>query len=208
MMTPRTLAAAAILATATLVVAQGTSDRPARMAPEFEMPDMSPEGQQKMMADYMELMSPGEHHDWKTTTEMWMEGRGAGGESMTEHGKASFEMDFGDRYLRQTYQGTMMGMPYTGEGMLGYDNHAGVYQNTWISTMSTAMLISEGHAHQDGKGMTLYGTMDEPTMNMNRKMVVYVTRVVDEDTFTFEIRDPHIGGEDNTVVELTYERVE
>ncbi len=205
-----TAAAVLILAAATVVVAGST-----RVAPEFETPDLSPEGQQKMMAEYMRLMSPGERHemlgyfvgDWKATQRIWMGGAGQADPPMVSEGTATYEWILGGRFLRQTYEGSMMGMPYEGEGLLGYDNYSGKYQNTWVSTMSTTISYMDGFAHQDGKGMTLWGEMDEPTLEMRGKTVKHVTRVRDEDTFVFEIHDPHIEGE-TKVVEVVYEREE
>jgi hypothetical protein len=209
MRTSRFPAAAAVLAAATIVVAGST-----RLAPEFEMPDMSPESQAKMMGEYMALMAPSEQHemlsyfvgDWEASSRMWMGGEGGEAPAIEDSGKASYEMAFDGRFLRQRYEGTMMGMPYTGEAMLGFDNYAGFYQGTWVSTMSTTMTYMTGHAHQDGKGMTLYATMDEPGLKMRNKMVEYRTRIIDEDTFVFEIHDLHIGGDNTKVMAITYER--
>lgn len=52
---------------------------------------------------------------------------------------------------------------------------------------------------------TYYGYMDEPTMGVYARTVKTVTRIIDADTYVFEMYDPH-AGEDYKVMEITYKR--
>ena len=50
-----------------------------------------------------------------------------------------------------------------------------------------------------------YGGMDELSMKVTGRTVKYVTRVIDENTYVFDIIDLH-AGDDYKVVEVTYTR--
>ena len=53
--------------------------------------------------------------------------------------------------LKILFAGDMMGSPFSGIGLNGYDNNTGKYVSTWMDTMSTAILYFEGTAGPDGK---------------------------------------------------------
>ena len=55
------------------------------------------------------------------------------------------EMILGDRFLKQEYEGTMMGMPFHGGGLVGYDNvnQRGIYNNRSV-TRNQAVLNALG----------------------------------------------------------------
>ena len=44
----------------------------------------------------------------------------------------------------------MMGTPFTGHGMTGYDNVTGKYWSTWTDSMSTGIMVSEGSCDAEG----------------------------------------------------------
>jgi len=42
-------------------------------------------------------------------------------------------------YLEQTYTGDMMGAPFTGINIFGYNNHTKMYESIWLDSFSTAI---------------------------------------------------------------------
>jgi hypothetical protein len=56
-----------------------------------------------------------------------------------------------------------------------------------------------------GKLFVGYGEMDEPMLDVQDRMVKYVTRIINNDKHVFEIYDLHAGA-DYKVMEITYER--
>jgi hypothetical protein len=52
----------------------------------------------------------------------------------------------------------------------------------------------------------MWGLMDEPMTGEVGKHVKYVTRVINDDKFIFEIHDLAIGGDKTKVVEIVYTR--
>jgi len=138
-----------------------------------------------MMKRMTELASPSEGHAklndlvgvWDAETKMWMGGEGSGQPSISK-GTAEYSWVLGGRFLREGYNGEMMGFGFT-----GYDNYAKKY-----------------------KVLTLYGKMDEWTTGELGKNVKYVTRIIDRDKHVFEILDLAIGEPSTKVVDITYTR--
>ncbi|MHC5009447.1 MAG: DUF1579 family protein [Planctomycetota bacterium] len=169
------------------------------------------------MSEMMELMAkygaPGEHHaelgyyigKWKTEFKMVMPG--APGMPPTE-GSAEFSWLMEGRWLAQRFNSTMMGMPYEGFGLTGWDNYKNKWVQCWVDSMSTTLLTSEGVVvDPEGNVMVTYGLMDEYMTGEHDKIVKQVVRKVDDDTFVFEMWDMGIGPDGAPVFEITYTRV-
>jgi hypothetical protein len=165
--------------------------------------------QDPKMAEWMQLWqkyaTPGEHHEalaqfigkWDTETKMFM----------TSKGSAEFKWLFPNRWLAQEYKGSMMGMPYSGFGIVGWDNYKKKHVQVWVDTLSTDMKLAEGVVvDPEGQVQVLYGTMDEYLTGEHDKIVKYVTRNIDKDTFVFEIWDMGMGAEGGKVIEMKYTR--
>ncbi len=170
------------------------------------------QGEDEMMKKWKEMATPGENHkwldqlagEWETTTKMWM--GGAEGEAMESKGSAKFTWTLDGRWLRQEYEGSMMGMPFQGEGRTGYDNFRRKFVTTWTDSMSTALMYAEGTLDQQRKQLICFGPMDEWMTGEVGKMTKEVTRIVDADTFVFEMHDLHIVPGNTLVMEITYKR--
>jgi hypothetical protein len=169
----------------------------------------SQEDMQKMMAEYAKYANPGPEHEllshmageWTTTGKMWM---GPGAPSMDlQPGTQTGEMLLGGRYLRQLHHGTMMGQPYEGISMMGYDKFKKQYVLTYSDNMGTAILTAAGTASDDKKTITLMGKMDEPTTGEKDKDVKYVYRFPDDKTIVFEMWDM-LPGSPFKAMEMTY----
>lgn len=165
-------------------------------------PDM-----QEMMKKMQAHATPGEQHKllsrmvgiWKT--EMRVMGGAA-----TE-GSAEFQWIMGDRYVQQTFKGNMMGQPYEGMGLFGYDNYKKKFTSMWIDSLSTTMNYGEGLLDQSGKIISFYGTMDEYLTGEHDKPVKYVLDLSKDDEINFEIHDLAIG-RNSMVVSIKFTRGE
>jgi hypothetical protein len=167
---------------------------------------------EEMMKKFQELATPGEAHkrldvmvgSWDVESRMWMGGEGSG-EAQTSKGTAEYKWILGGKYLRQDYKGEMMGVPFTGIGITGYDNYAKKYVGMWIDDMSTMISTMHGSAGRTGDVFVMYGPMHEWSTGELDKVVKYVFRIINKDKHVFEIHDEWIV--DNTkVMELTYTR--
>lgn len=171
--------------------------------------------QAEMMKRWKQVATPGPRHKtlkplegkWNTLAKMWM--AGPEGPATESKGKAEYKSILGGRYLQETFDGQLMGMPFQGMCLLGYDNYKKKYTCCWIDSASTAMLTSEGLLDRTGKVITLYGTMDEWLTGEHDKAVKYVYRIINGDKHIFEIHDLGIvdGDKENTkIMEITYTR--
>ena len=171
---------------------------------------ISPEKMAEMMKKWMEASKPGEYHErmarfiGKYDTETTIFGMGPA--PIKSKGEAEIRWLLEGRWMLTESRGSMMGMPMHGFGIQGYDNFKQKYVGMWVDSMSTALLTMSGTASRDGKTESMWGLMDEPMTGEVGKHVKYVTRVIDKDTFAFEIHDLAIGGDRTKVVEIVYTR--
>jgi hypothetical protein len=113
-----------------------------------QAPEMTPEQKAEMDA-YMKAGTPGAPHKamaatvgtYEAKVKSWHE---PGKPPMEETGTATRSMTLDGRVLVEDFKGSMMGMPFTGHGMRGYDNVTGKYWSTWTDSMSTGLMLSEG----------------------------------------------------------------
>ena len=164
---------------------------------------------QAMMEAYAKLATPGEPHkqfeslvgSWTTKTREWMEP----GKPPTEStGSVDMKMLLDGRFLQQEFNGDMMGRPYSGIGISGYDNLRKRYVSTWIDTMGTGIFTMDGTASADGKTITLRGQHAELGGGQMTHRAVW--KIVDSNTQTFDMYGTHHGGKETKMMEITYAR--
>jgi hypothetical protein len=167
-----------------------------------------PMDHQAMMELYNKLATPGEQHkmlaglvgSWTTQTKEWMEPNKPPVEST---GSAEMKSLLDGRFLQQDFTGQMMGKPYTGIGITGYDNLLKCYVTTWMSSMGTGIFMMEGTASADGKIITLKGKHAEPGGYMTHRAI---WTIVDDHTQKFDMYGAHHGGKEWKMMEMTYTR--
>jgi hypothetical protein len=164
---------------------------------------------QAMMEVYTKLATPGAPHkmlagmegSWNARTKFWTEPNKPPTEST---GTCEQKMILGGRFLQQEFAGDMMGSPFTGIGVIGYDNHTKRYISTWVDSMGTAILVFEGTASADGKTITQESRYDDPIKGPLKWRSV--TRIVDENTHVFEMYEAGKSGKEEKMMEITYTR--
>ena len=164
---------------------------------------------QAMMEEYKKLATPGEPHkqlaslagSWTTKTKEWME---PGKPPMESTGSVEMKTLLDGRFLQQEFTGNMMGQPYTGIGMTGYDNLRKRYVSTWIDSMGTGVFVMEGTASPDGKTITLKGQHAELGGGQMSHRAVW--KIVDANSQTFDMYGTHQGGKEMKMMEITYTR--
>jgi hypothetical protein len=162
-----------------------------------------------MMEVYKKLAIPGAPHkllagmagSWATKVKTCMEPNKPPLEST---GTSEQKMILGGRFLQQEFTGEMMGRPFTGIGVTGYDNHTKKYVSTWMDSMGTAILFFEGTASADGKTITQESRYDDPIKGPTKWRSV--TRIVDDNTHVFEMYETDKKGKEEKMMEITYTR--
>ncbi|HJY63859.1 MAG TPA: DUF1579 domain-containing protein [Ignavibacteria bacterium] len=119
------------------------------------------------MKKWMEYMTPGDMHKsmakcvgtWKTHNKMWMDPNTPATEV---DGTSTGEMILGDRYLVMKHKSTMMGMPFEGMSIDGYDNATKVFNSIWIDNMGTGIMYMNGKWNESTKTIDYSGQMVDP----------------------------------------------
>ena len=106
------------------------------------------------------------------------------------------------RVLAEDFKGSMMGMPFVGHGMMGYDNVTARYWSTWNDNMSTGLMVSEG-ACDAQNACTFKGTWNDPVKKgpVTSRMT---TRWTSPSTQVFEMHGPAPDGTEFKMMEITY----
>ena len=169
-------------------------------------PEMTPEQKAEMEA-YAKAATPGPQHqqlasmagNYTMKVKSWP---AAGAPPMEDSGTATRKMDLEGRVLVEEVHSTMMGQPFTGHGMTGYDNVAGKYWSTWNDNMSTGVIVSHGTC--DAKNTCEYtGTYNDPIKKAPVKTRMK-SREVDPKTEVFEMYGPGKDGKEFKMMEITY----
>jgi hypothetical protein len=173
----------------------------------------APPNMAEMMAKFMELATPGENHkrldplvgEFKGKAKVWMM---PGAPPQESEGVTKNAWIMGKRWLKSDFSGQMMGQPFTGMHLLGYDNYKKKYVSVWLDEMSTGLMLSEGTADEAGKVITQHCEYDDPMTNKKQKARI-VTTFIDADSYRTEMFGPSMDGSGNEVkqFEITYTRV-
>jgi hypothetical protein len=139
--------------------------------------------QAEMMKKWQDYMTPGPVHqqfakqvgNWKAMVTSYQ-----GDQEMKSEGTAAIELLLGGRYLKSSFKGNMMGMPFEGMSLDAYDNAAKEYITVWIDSFGTGVLYMKGKMDEKTGEVIYIGTMIDPMTGKNAT-TKSVTRQTDED---------------------------
>jgi hypothetical protein len=177
------------------------------------------EQMQQMMQQMVELSKLNENHKmladlngtWSYTVKMWMdptpgakpqESKGTAVRKSIMDGRF-FQMDVTGQMQMPGPDGKPKNMTFKGTGIEGYDNVKKKFVGTWIDSMGTGMMMSEGDYDPATKTFTYTGEV-EAIPGMKTK-VREVLKLADKDHMTFEWYENH-GGQDAKTMEIAYTR--
>jgi hypothetical protein len=123
--------------------------------------------QAKAMEAYTKAAAITTHHEvlnyfvgrWKVESKMWAVPGAPPSESVNTN---AGERILGGRYVRLSYKGTMMGQPFEGLQISGYDNTAQAYTTFWIDDSSTSFYLLKGSYDAAKKTFTFTGRWADP----------------------------------------------
>lgn len=152
-----------------------------------------------MMKAWHTYITPGEPHQmlaksdgkWKGEVTMWMAPGAAPEKTSIE---SENKMILGGRFQQSTHKGTMMGMPFEGISVIGYNNAKKTYSSSWVDNMSTGITYMEGTWDNATKSMNLKGRVTDPMTGKDME-VREVFRIIDDNTQLLEMYDTHDGKE-------------
>lgn len=154
---------------------------------------------------FKEFATPGKEHKqfrrlvgrWNADVKTYHEGK-----LEESKGTSTFRLLLGGRYLQQNYKGEIAGQKFEGIGITGFDKSQNKYVGTWIDSMGTGMMHTEGSYDAKTNTMTEIGTATSPIGPMKFKMV---SRFTDNDKLLFTMYMV-MGDKENKIMEITYTR--
>ncbi len=176
------------------------------IAQDKDAPQMTPEQQAEMDA-YIKAGTPGPVHAdlaksagaYDLSIKSW---HAPGTEPVIEKGTATRTMVLGGRVLVEDMSASMMGQPFNGHGMHGYDNVTGKHWSTWNDSMSTGLMTSEGSCDAD-HACTFTGSWVDP-VKKTRVTARMTTRRTSATTEVFDMYGPAPDGKEFKMMEITY----
>jgi len=165
--------------------------------------------QDDQMKKWMDYMTPGDQHKsmakcigtWKTHSKYWMS---PGGEAAETDGTTTGEMIMGGRYLVMKHSSTMMGMPFEGMSLDGYDNATKMYNSVWVDNMGTGIMFMTGKWDETSKTVNYSGKMVDP-MTGGYNDFRSTMKVKDDGSMLMEMYGTE-SGKEYKWMELTYTR--
>jgi len=162
------------------------------------------------MANYMKAGEKGPAHEFlalfagefDAVTRMWWD---PAAEPMQSKGSCTNTMVMDGRFLKTEYSGDMMGIPFSGFALTGFDNNKKLFTNVWVDSMSTGIAPAFGNLDRTGTVMTLVGQMDEPNTGEMGKFYKQVFRLIDEDHHVMEMWEI-LYGDEFKAMEIEYTR--
>ena len=121
--------------------------------------------------------------NWKAQVSCWKDGAG---EAHVSHGTAKTSWILQGRFLQEEFSGEMMGRPFKGLTLLGYDNTKQTYNMVWLADTQTSMFTCEGKGTEGNKVITLEGQCTCPTTGA-QKALKSVYRLTGADQHVFEM---------------------
>ncbi len=163
-----------------------------------------------MMAKMMEAAAPGEFHKhlqpligkWNTTTKYWFTQEAPPEEST---GSVDRKWILGGRFVSEDYRGTAMGQPFSGFGLMGYDNIQKKYDTVWIDTMGTGVFTQSGSCDDSGKNFTFSGKNLNP-MTGQKEWGKTTLKIINNDKHVLKMFEKGTDGKDFLKLEIVATR--
>jgi len=161
---------------------------------------------EEMMKKMQAAGTPGAEHkaldafegEWKAEVKCWME---PGGTPNVSQATSKARWIFGRRFLEEEFHGEMMGKPFTGRCLLGFDNTKQKFNRVWIDDLNTAIYTSEGRGENGNKIITLEGKASCAATGQKDVPMKQIFRVISQDKHILEMFN-----DGQKTMEITYTR--
>ena len=178
--------------------------------PPSQLPAITPE-QQKAFEEYLQTQEPGAKHQQLEPLIGRFDAHvlhfmGPDQPPMESSGTVDNTWALGGRFVLTQFHGEVMGQPFEGLGLLGYDNGKQKYVGNWADSLATGLWpTATGDSNDDGSAITMSRVMtDEMTGQLIK--VRDVTTIVDHDHITYEMFITRPGTEESKALEAHYTR--
>jgi hypothetical protein len=158
-----------------------------------------------------EAPKPGKEHEllkqfegtWTVTHKITMDPSQPPQES--KGGTETCTMKCGGLWLVTESDGEMMGMPFHGHGIIGYDTLKKKYPGSWVDNMSTSVWSMEGTYDEAKKAFTYKLTGPDPATGKETSLTMVQT-IKDKDSYVMTMSMPGPDGKEAEFMVGTYTR--
>lgn len=163
-----------------------------------------------MMKNWQDYMTPGEMHkmmaswngNWEGDVTYWM----MPGEPEQKSKSSNVnKMILNGLYQQSDHTGEMMGMPFAGQSLVGYDVHRNEFVNTWVDNMGSGIMFMRGPWDAATKTITLKGKMVDPGTKQDVDVKQTYT-IIDENTHEMKMFMPTPDGKEFQTMNIRYTR--
>jgi len=164
-----------------------------------------------MMQAWQNFMTPGEMHKllasfngtWKGEVTMWMD---PAAPPITSTATATNRMIYNGLYQESKHSGNMMGMPFEGTSIWGYDNAKKKFVSTWIDNMGSGIMVVEGDYDPSTKTFSFAGTTTNP-LDGKECNIRETVQVIDGNTQVMKMYGPdRVTGKEFQTMEIKMTR--
>ena len=165
--------------------------------------------QQDPMKAYQDFMTPGPMHKWIAKFNGTWEADITGYMDPTKPEKSKAtnvnSTIMNGLYQVGDYTGNMMGMPFQGHSIMGYDNAKKMFVNTWIDNMGSGMIFMTGAYDDAAKTLTLKGKQTDPMTGKDSE-IREVMQITDDNNYTLKMYGTGPDGKEMIFMEGAFKR--
>ncbi|MCI0639157.1 MAG: DUF1579 domain-containing protein [Gemmataceae bacterium] len=163
--------------------------------------------------DPFEMLQPGPEHKimekmagtFAAHSKAWFDPTKKEGEEST--GVMNRKLILGGRFLQEAFQGKVMGMPFEGGGLLGYDRMKKTYVSIWVDSMGTGIMQSTGSYDSAKKAFTFQSEDIDPFSGQKTKSRTIIRLVSDDEEVMEMYSQPSdASAKERKVLEVNYKR--
>lgn len=137
--------------------------------------------------------------NWKAEVACWMD---ASAPPTISHGTSTVGWILNQHFIQEDFHGEMMGSPFTGRLLMGYDTSKQRFVSVWVDSFNTSMTTSEGTAGTGNLVITMEGRADCPATGRKDVPMRQVFRMLSKDKHTLEMFN-----DGQRSMEITYTRL-
>jgi len=161
------------------------------------------------MKAYQDFMTPGPMHKWMAKFNGTWEADITGYMDPTKPEKSKAtnvnSTIMNGLYQVGDYTGNMMGMPFQGHSIMGYDNAKKMFVSTWIDNMGSGMIFMTGTYDDAAKTLTLKGKQTDPMTGKDSE-IREVMQITDDNNYTLKMYGTGPDGKEMIFMEGAFKR--
>ncbi|MEJ2085740.1 MAG: DUF1579 domain-containing protein [Acidobacteriota bacterium] len=171
--------------------AQLSEEEPEQSA--TEAPSTESESEAPDLDELESFSIPGEPHEllattvgsWDVTIRIWSDPDPEAEPASETEGTAVGRWILGERFVETLYEGEVLGRPFEGLKIEGFEKAIEKYVSTWRDNLGTYTLVFKGECEESCRERTMDATFTDPVSKLPFRLKG-VTTIEDEDNYTYQ----------------------